>query len=167
MKLSQGRFLLLWTRDIFTVVTRVVFIVVTRDIFFFVMRDIFTVDIFIGVTRDIFIFVTRDIFIFVTRNLFFLSQGTFSLSRGTFSLSQGWFSLLSQETFSWRGQLDMQWTQVLAEGWATPLSGFMREREYLQSQHFGCLLDGMHFSQCWSFQTFAWSLTRGGELIIS
>jgi len=32
--------------------------------------------------------------------------------------------------------------QVLAEGWATPLTGFMREREYLQSQHFGCLLDG-------------------------
>jgi len=39
-------------------------------------------------------------------------------------------------------KLDLQWTQVLAEGWATPLSGFMREREYLQSQHFGCLLDG-------------------------
>lgn len=38
--------------------------------------------------------------------------------------------------------LDLQWTQVLAEGWATPLSGFMREREYLQCQHFGCLLDG-------------------------
>ncbi|XP_076452766.1 bifunctional 3'-phosphoadenosine 5'-phosphosulfate synthase-like isoform X2 [Babylonia areolata] len=39
-------------------------------------------------------------------------------------------------------KLDLQWTQVLAEGWATPLSGFMREREYLQCQHFGCLLDG-------------------------
>ncbi|XP_025083628.1 bifunctional 3'-phosphoadenosine 5'-phosphosulfate synthase-like isoform X3 [Pomacea canaliculata] len=38
--------------------------------------------------------------------------------------------------------LDLQWTQVLAEGWASPLAGFMREREYLQSQHFGCLLDG-------------------------
>lgn len=37
--------------------------------------------------------------------------------------------------------LDLQWLQVLSEGWATPLSGFMREREYLQSQHFGCLLD--------------------------
>lgn len=36
----------------------------------------------------------------------------------------------------------MQWVQVLAEGWATPLQGFMREREYLQCQHFGCLLDG-------------------------
>ena len=32
--------------------------------------------------------------------------------------------------------------QVLAEGWATPLTGFMREREYLQCLHFGCLLDG-------------------------
>jgi len=31
---------------------------------------------------------------------------------------------------------------VLAEGWATPLTGFMREREFLQSQHFGCILDG-------------------------
>lgn len=39
-------------------------------------------------------------------------------------------------------KLDMQWVQVLSEGWATPLTGFMREREYLQSQHFGCLLDG-------------------------
>nr|KAG5714669.1 hypothetical protein BaRGS_000157 [Batillaria attramentaria] len=39
-------------------------------------------------------------------------------------------------------KLDMQWTQVLAEGWASPLSGFMREHEYLQCQHFGCLLDG-------------------------
>ncbi|XP_012935101.1 bifunctional 3'-phosphoadenosine 5'-phosphosulfate synthase [Aplysia californica] len=38
-------------------------------------------------------------------------------------------------------KLDLQWTQVLAEGWATPMSGFMREAEYLQSQHFGCLLD--------------------------
>ncbi|XP_069124380.1 bifunctional 3'-phosphoadenosine 5'-phosphosulfate synthase-like isoform X2 [Argopecten irradians] len=39
-------------------------------------------------------------------------------------------------------KLDKQWTQVLAEGWASPLKGFMREREYLQCQHFGCLLDG-------------------------
>ena len=31
--------------------------------------------------------------------------------------------------------------QVLGEGWATPLTGFMREREYLQCQHFSCLLD--------------------------
>jgi len=39
-------------------------------------------------------------------------------------------------------KLDTQWVQVLSEGWATPLTGFMREREYLQCQHFGCLLDG-------------------------
>ncbi|XP_054724790.1 bifunctional 3'-phosphoadenosine 5'-phosphosulfate synthase-like isoform X3 [Uloborus diversus] len=38
--------------------------------------------------------------------------------------------------------VDLQWVQVLAEGWATPLKGFMREREYLQCLHFGCLLDG-------------------------
>ncbi|XP_076830822.1 bifunctional 3'-phosphoadenosine 5'-phosphosulfate synthase 1 [Brachyhypopomus gauderio] len=40
------------------------------------------------------------------------------------------------------GKMDMQWVQVLAEGWATPLNGFMREREYLQCLHFDCLLDG-------------------------
>ena len=39
-------------------------------------------------------------------------------------------------------QIDVQWVQVLSEGWATPLRGFMREREYLQSLHFGALLDG-------------------------
>lgn len=39
-------------------------------------------------------------------------------------------------------ELDLQWVQVLSEGWATPLKGFMREREYLQCLHFGCLLDG-------------------------
>lgn len=39
-------------------------------------------------------------------------------------------------------KLDLQWVQVLAEGWATPLTGFMREREFLQCQHFGALIDG-------------------------
>uniref|UniRef100_A0A8K9WZG6 3'-phosphoadenosine 5'-phosphosulfate synthase 1 n=2 Tax=Oncorhynchus mykiss TaxID=8022 RepID=A0A8K9WZG6_ONCMY len=39
-------------------------------------------------------------------------------------------------------EVDMQWVQVLAEGWATPLNGFMREREFLQCLHFDCLLDG-------------------------
>lgn len=29
-------------------------------------------------------------------------------------------------------QLDLQWLQVLAEGWAAPLDGFMREDQYLQ-----------------------------------
>ena len=37
--------------------------------------------------------------------------------------------------------LDLQWVQVLGEGWASPLKGFMREREFLQCQHFNCLLD--------------------------
>ncbi|XP_048581623.1 bifunctional 3'-phosphoadenosine 5'-phosphosulfate synthase-like isoform X1 [Nematostella vectensis] len=36
--------------------------------------------------------------------------------------------------------LDLQWVQVLSEGWATPLYGFMRENEFLQCQHFGALL---------------------------
>lgn len=39
---------------------------------------------------------------------------------------------------------DLQWLQVLAEGWATPLAGFMRERQYLQCLHFGQLLDLKH-----------------------
>lgn len=33
----------------------------------------------------------------------------------------------------------MQWLQVLSEGWAYPLRGFMREREYLQTLHFNCI----------------------------
>jgi 3'-phosphoadenosine 5'-phosphosulfate synthase len=28
--------------------------------------------------------------------------------------------------------VDLQWVQVLAEGWATPLKGFMREEQFLQ-----------------------------------
>lgn len=42
----------------------------------------------------------------------------------------------------------MQWVQVLAEGWATPLNGFMRESEYLQCLHFDCLLDGKQMTLC-------------------
>ena len=38
-------------------------------------------------------------------------------------------------------KVDLQWVQVLGEGWASPLKGFMREREFLQCQHFNCLLD--------------------------
>lgn len=37
-------------------------------------------------------------------------------------------------------EVDLQWVQVLGEGWAPPLRGFMREKELLQSQHFNCLL---------------------------
>ncbi|NXQ39451.1 PAPS2 synthase, partial [Catharus fuscescens] len=40
-------------------------------------------------------------------------------------------------------KLDLQWVQVLSEGWATPLKGFMREAEYLQVLHFGTLNNGM------------------------
>lgn len=29
-------------------------------------------------------------------------------------------------------EIDVQWLQILAEGWAAPLAGFMREDEYLQ-----------------------------------
>jgi len=40
--------------------------------------------------------------------------------------------------------LDMEWLQVLSEGWASPMKGFMRETEFLQCQHFNCLLsDGV------------------------
>jgi len=38
-------------------------------------------------------------------------------------------------------EVDLQWVQVLSEGWARPLKGFMREKQFLQSQHFNCLLD--------------------------
>ncbi|KAK2155195.1 hypothetical protein LSH36_246g01012 [Paralvinella palmiformis] len=44
-------------------------------------------------------------------------------------------------------KLDLQWVQVLSEGWATPLTGFMREREFLQCQHYGCLLDSGMINQ--------------------
>ncbi|TGZ34266.1 hypothetical protein CRM22_011409 [Opisthorchis felineus] len=37
-------------------------------------------------------------------------------------------------------RLDVEWLQVLAEGWATPLKGFMRERQYLQVLYFGQLV---------------------------
>lgn len=35
--------------------------------------------------------------------------------------------------------IDIEWVHVLSEGWASPLKGFMREDEYLQSLHFNCL----------------------------
>jgi len=42
-------------------------------------------------------------------------------------------------------KLDAQWYQILSEGWATPLKGFMREDEMLQSLHFNCVFDnGTH-----------------------
>lgn len=35
--------------------------------------------------------------------------------------------------------IDVEWAHVLAEGWASPLRGFMREHEYLQCIHFNSL----------------------------
>lgn len=35
--------------------------------------------------------------------------------------------------------LDLQWVHVLSEGWASPLQGFMRESEFLQTLHFNSL----------------------------
>ncbi|MCO5580252.1 hypothetical protein L7F22_034118 [Adiantum nelumboides] len=36
-------------------------------------------------------------------------------------------------------RIDLEWVHVLSEGWASPLRGFMRQSEYLQSLHFNCL----------------------------
>lgn len=36
-------------------------------------------------------------------------------------------------------KIDLEWVHVITEGWASPLKGFMREDEYLQSLHFNCL----------------------------
>ncbi|XP_065160089.1 bifunctional 3'-phosphoadenosine 5'-phosphosulfate synthase-like [Atheta coriaria] len=38
--------------------------------------------------------------------------------------------------------IDLQWVQVLSEGWASPLKGFMRENEFLQTLHFNCNFNG-------------------------
>lgn len=36
-------------------------------------------------------------------------------------------------------KIDLQWVHVLSEGWASPLTGFMRESEFLQTLHFNSL----------------------------
>ncbi|KAK2366079.1 Pseudouridine synthase/archaeosine transglycosylase family protein [Trifolium repens] len=36
-------------------------------------------------------------------------------------------------------KVDFEWVHVIGEGWASPLKGFMRENEYLQSLHFNSL----------------------------
>lgn len=36
-------------------------------------------------------------------------------------------------------RIDLQWVHVLSEGWASPLGGFMRESEFLQTLHFNSL----------------------------
>lgn len=47
--------------------------------------------------------------------------------------------------------VEMQWLQVLSEGWAYPLKGFMREHQYLQALHFNCIStddkDAMRYNQ--------------------
>ncbi|XP_033207754.1 bifunctional 3'-phosphoadenosine 5'-phosphosulfate synthase isoform X2 [Belonocnema kinseyi] len=53
-------------------------------------------------------------------------------------------SLVSVEV----NEVDVQWIQVLAEGWAAPLKGFMREDQFLQTQHFNFLtIDGAEVNQ--------------------
>lgn len=42
--------------------------------------------------------------------------------------------------------VELQWVQVLSEGWAYPLRGFMREDEYLQTLHFNTLQSGLDVS---------------------
>ncbi|XP_010244083.1 PREDICTED: ATP sulfurylase 2-like [Nelumbo nucifera] len=36
-------------------------------------------------------------------------------------------------------KIDLEWVHVISEGWASPLRGFMREDEYLESLHFNFL----------------------------
>lgn len=36
-------------------------------------------------------------------------------------------------------KIDVQWLHVLSEGWASPLRGFMKESEFLQTLHFNSL----------------------------
>lgn len=36
-------------------------------------------------------------------------------------------------------KIDLQWVHVLSEGWASPLAGFMRESEFLQTLHFNAI----------------------------
>ncbi|XP_067621692.1 bifunctional 3'-phosphoadenosine 5'-phosphosulfate synthase [Eurosta solidaginis] len=41
-------------------------------------------------------------------------------------------------------EVDLQWIQVLSEGWAYPLRGFMREDIYLQTLHFNSFITDEH-----------------------
>lgn len=36
-------------------------------------------------------------------------------------------------------RIDLEWVHVISEGWASPLRGFMREAEFLQTLHFNSL----------------------------
>ncbi|GAQ84400.1 ATP sulfurylase [Klebsormidium nitens] len=45
--------------------------------------------------------------------------------------------------------IDLEWVHVLSEGWASPLTGFMRQAQYLQTLHFNAIRseDGQIFNQ--------------------
>ena len=43
-------------------------------------------------------------------------------------------------------KLDLEWIQILSEGWATPLRGFMSKKQYLQTLHFNHLSEGVNQS---------------------
>lgn len=50
--------------------------------------------------------------------------------------------------FKFPSKIELQWVQVLSEGWAHPLKGFMREDEYLQCLHFNTIKrDGQIYNQ--------------------
>uniref|UniRef100_A0AC35U364 APS kinase n=1 Tax=Rhabditophanes sp. KR3021 TaxID=114890 RepID=A0AC35U364_9BILA len=72
-----------------------------------------------------------DVFGAVTKELFITSEKT---ALGLKTMSKNMKRLDLDLT-------SLQWLQVLSEGWATPLNGFMRERQYLQSLHFGQIFD--------------------------
>lgn len=36
-------------------------------------------------------------------------------------------------------RIDLEWVHVISEGWSSPLTGFMRESEFLQTLHFNSL----------------------------
>lgn len=61
-------------------------------------------------------------------------------------------------------EIDLQWIQVLAEGWASPLAGFMRERQYLQCLHFGQIFDlKKEMSNKWGKEGGGFELSRRGK----
>ena len=41
--------------------------------------------------------------------------------------------------------VELQWLQVLSEGWAHPLNGFMNEDEYLECLHFNSITKNSKF----------------------
>ncbi|KAK7603187.1 hypothetical protein V9T40_003186 [Parthenolecanium corni] len=43
-------------------------------------------------------------------------------------------------------KIDLQWLQILSEGWASPLRGFMTKQQYLQALHFNNLSEGTNQS---------------------